>query len=112
MCLKDLKLDWLIDLLFLTPRHFQQYFSYIMATNFSGGRSWSTRREPPTMGQATGKLYLKLDLKFQINRTKNFPFNSSIFTSALLLSRKKNPVENSRIQLNNWRKSSLSIKLD
>jgi hypothetical protein len=29
-------------------RHFQQYFSYIMATSFSGG---STRREPPTMGK-------------------------------------------------------------
>ena len=27
-----------------------------MATSFSGGRSRSTRREPPTMGQATGKL--------------------------------------------------------
>jgi hypothetical protein len=27
--------------------HFQQYFSCIMATSFSGGRSW---REPPTMG--------------------------------------------------------------
>jgi hypothetical protein len=26
----------------------QQYFSYIMATSFSGGRSW---REPPTMGK-------------------------------------------------------------
>jgi hypothetical protein len=23
----------------------------IMATTFSGGRSWSTRREPPTMGK-------------------------------------------------------------
>ena len=30
---------------------FQQYFSYIMATTFSGGRSQSTRREPPTMGK-------------------------------------------------------------
>jgi hypothetical protein len=29
----------------------QQYFSYIMATSFSGGRSRSTRREPPTMGK-------------------------------------------------------------
>jgi hypothetical protein len=29
----------------------KQYFSYIMATSFSGGRSWSTRREPPTMGK-------------------------------------------------------------
>jgi len=30
---------------------FQLYFSYIMATSFSGGRSRSTRREPPTMGK-------------------------------------------------------------
>ena len=43
----------LIDLIFgvLMPLDFQQYFSYVMATSFSGGRSWSTRREPPTMGK-------------------------------------------------------------
>jgi hypothetical protein len=35
-------------LIFGVYRHFQQYFSYIMATSFSGGRSW---REPPTMGK-------------------------------------------------------------
>ena len=29
----------------------QQYFSYIMAASFSGGRSRSTRRKPPTMGK-------------------------------------------------------------
>jgi len=29
----------------------QQYFSYIMVTSFSGGRSRSTWREPPTMGK-------------------------------------------------------------
>ena len=32
-----------------TFRKFQQYFSYIMVTSFSGGRSQSTRKEPPTM---------------------------------------------------------------
>jgi hypothetical protein len=32
-------------------RRFQQYFSYIMATSFSGGRSRSTRRESPTIGK-------------------------------------------------------------
>jgi hypothetical protein len=44
---------FLIDLfLFLVfKRHFQQYFSYIMATSFSGGRRRSTRREPPIMGE-------------------------------------------------------------
>jgi len=31
----------------LTP--LSQYFSYIMATSFSGGGSLSTRREPPTL---------------------------------------------------------------
>jgi hypothetical protein len=34
-------------------RHFQQYFSYIMATSFSDGGSQRTT-DP---GQATGKLY-------------------------------------------------------
>jgi hypothetical protein len=29
----------------------QQYFSYIMATSFSGGGSRSTWREPPTLGK-------------------------------------------------------------
>jgi hypothetical protein len=33
------------------PSTFQQYFNYIMAISFSGGRSRSTRREPPTMGK-------------------------------------------------------------
>ena len=32
------------DLIFGVQRHFQQYFSYIMGTSFSGGRSRSTRR--------------------------------------------------------------------
>jgi hypothetical protein len=35
-------------LLLVFQRHFQQYFSYTMATSFSGGGS---RREPPTMGK-------------------------------------------------------------
>jgi len=39
------------DLIFGVKCHFQQYFSYIMATSFSGGRSRSTRRELPTMGK-------------------------------------------------------------
>ena len=38
-------------LIYCVERHFQQYFSYIMATSFSGGRSQSTWREPPTMGK-------------------------------------------------------------
>jgi hypothetical protein len=40
----------LLDLIFIfgALTHFQQYFSYIMATSFSGRRS---RREPLTMGK-------------------------------------------------------------
>jgi hypothetical protein len=30
---------------------FQQYFSYIMATSFSSGRSRRTQRDPPTIGK-------------------------------------------------------------
>jgi hypothetical protein len=44
------KCQVLKDLIWFS-RHFQQYFSYIMATSFSGGRSRSTRRAPPTMGK-------------------------------------------------------------
>jgi hypothetical protein len=42
--------DWLIDLLYLMPLSaiFQLYH---MVTSFSGGRSQSPRREPPTMGK-------------------------------------------------------------
>jgi hypothetical protein len=45
-----LLLYW-FDLIYCAWRHFQQYFSYVMATSFSGGRSRSNRREPPTMGK-------------------------------------------------------------
>ena len=43
-------------MIFGVQRHFQQYFSYIMATSFSGGRSRSTLREPPTMGRKLVKF--------------------------------------------------------
>jgi hypothetical protein len=43
--------DVLFDFIYCAKRHFQQYFSYIMATSFSSGGSQSTRREPPTMGK-------------------------------------------------------------
>jgi hypothetical protein len=39
------------DLIFGVLLPLQQYFSYSMATSFSGGRSRSTRREQPTMGK-------------------------------------------------------------
>ena len=44
------KMLYLFYFIYCVLRHFQQYFSYIMATSFSGGRSRSTRREPPTRG--------------------------------------------------------------
>jgi len=36
---------------------FNATFSYIMATSFSGGRSPSIRREPPTMGKQVVNFY-------------------------------------------------------
>jgi hypothetical protein len=46
-------------------RHFQQYFSYIMATIFSGGRSQSTRKEPPTMSKEDDKLQKSTGVCYQ-----------------------------------------------
>jgi hypothetical protein len=40
--------NWIINLFCAC---LQQYFSYIMANSFSGGRSRSIRREPPIMGK-------------------------------------------------------------
>jgi len=40
-----------MNLNFGVQRHFQQYFSYIIATSFSGGGSRSTRREPSILGK-------------------------------------------------------------
>jgi hypothetical protein len=49
---KSVAIIWLIDwLIFVVQRRFQQYFSYIMETSFSSGRSRSTRRESPIMGK-------------------------------------------------------------
>jgi len=38
-------------------RHFQQYFSYIVAVGFIGGGNRSTRRKPPTCRKSTDELY-------------------------------------------------------
>jgi hypothetical protein len=43
--------DWTYYHSLICQHHFQQYFSYIMATSFSGGRSQSTRKAPSTMGK-------------------------------------------------------------
>ena len=57
----DLKLvDLIWFIVFNTT--FQQYFSYIIATSFSGGRSQSSRREPPTMGKQLVNLRVKCTL--------------------------------------------------
>jgi hypothetical protein len=48
-CLLTSDLIWFWLLVF--ERHFQQYFSYIMSSSFSGGRSRSAQRKPPTMGK-------------------------------------------------------------
>jgi hypothetical protein len=93
--------DWLI---FGVWHHFQQYFSYIIVTSFSGGRSRSTQREPPTMGKQLVSFFLslaaathwatptyfdkicilcKLELLLQINKTRNYNAFWRIFTELL-----------------------------
>jgi hypothetical protein len=39
------------DRVIVTEGQNHGFHSYIMATSFSGGRSRSTRKEPPTMGK-------------------------------------------------------------
>ena len=40
----------IVRVIVMVLRHFQQYFSYIVAVNFIGGENWSTRSKPPTCG--------------------------------------------------------------
>ena len=47
--LTKVKIDLIRFLVFNAT--FSKYFSYILAISFSGGRSWSTWREPSTMGK-------------------------------------------------------------
>ena len=60
------------------------FFSYIMATSFSGGGSRSIRREPPTMGKKLVNCFCNLqsrfDMKWCIDSTsfKEQPCNSFI----------------------------------
>jgi hypothetical protein len=49
-----------VGLFFSFYRHFEQYFSYIMATSFSGGGSRGTWREPPTMSKQLENLRLRV----------------------------------------------------
>jgi hypothetical protein len=49
---KELEVKWSLV--------FNATFSYIMATSFSGGRSQSTGREPPTMGKELELYHLRL----------------------------------------------------
>ena len=53
-----------------------------MATSFSGGGSRGTQREPPTMGQATGKLY---HLRLRIECTLFCNLQSWAWTHAVLV---------------------------
>ena len=62
-------------------RHFQQYFSYIMATSFIGGRSRSTRRKR-RHGQATGKMY---HLRLHVECTLFCNLQSWVQTHAVLV---------------------------
>ena len=39
---------WFLVWFYGYERHFQQYFSSIMAVSFIGGGNWNTRRKPPT----------------------------------------------------------------
>ena len=49
---------WKFDLILIFDFWcFNATFSYIMTTSFSGGRSRSTRREPPTMGKQLENFY-------------------------------------------------------
>jgi hypothetical protein len=41
----QVRIDWLVNGIL---RHFQQYFSYIVAVSLSGRRNRSTRRKPPS----------------------------------------------------------------
>jgi hypothetical protein len=43
-----MSIPFALDLGYGVQRHFQQYFSYIMAVSFIGGRNRSARRKPPT----------------------------------------------------------------
>jgi hypothetical protein len=46
-CISLLKLQVRTQFMARFYRHFQQYFSYIVAVNFIGGGNWNTRRNPP-----------------------------------------------------------------
>ena len=53
--------SWLILFYFIycVYRHFQQYFSYIMATSFSDGRGQTTRIEWPALGKQLVNLFTR-----------------------------------------------------
>jgi hypothetical protein len=47
-------------LVYGVKRHFQQYFSYIVAVSFIGGGNQSTRRKPPTCRESHCSQQTKL----------------------------------------------------
>jgi hypothetical protein len=67
-------------------RHFQQYFSYIMATSFSGGRSRSTRRDPPTMGkQLVNFISCGCESSNQIKSNQSSRFAAAVLSTHALI---------------------------
>ena len=45
-------------------RHFQQYFSYIVAVSFIGGGNWSTQRKPPTCRKSLTNFITKCCIEY------------------------------------------------
>jgi hypothetical protein len=53
-------------------RHFQHYFSYIVAVSFIGGGNRSTRRKPPTFRRSLTKLGYSMHRRNNKYKNKNF----------------------------------------
>jgi hypothetical protein len=57
-------------------RHFQQYFSYILAVSFIGGWNPSTRKKTIDLSQVTDELYHLICLKIHLYMNNMFIHNS------------------------------------
>ena len=54
---KNMSIPFALDLGYGVQRHFQQYFSYIMAVSFIGGGVLEYLDKTTNLSQVTGKLY-------------------------------------------------------